>query len=549
MIKNTLFVLILTVITILGLLLRVYNIDINPPSLNGDEISFGYNAYSILKTGRDEYGNFMPIVFKSVGDYKNPVQVYLIAPVIKVFGLNEFSVRFPNAFLGVLSIPIFYFFVLNILKDKRLAIVAATFLSLSAWHIFYSRFAYESLMASLFILLGIWTYIKMFEENKWYWPVVSGFFFTLTIYTAFAARMFVPIFLIITTLVGLNKFGGLKNNIKKIFVFGIVCFILGLPMLYASIYSGAGTRFNMVFLLNDIEFRRNMLQSGISRAGEYFYLFFFWIKRYLSYLNPNILFFNSIDAVNSKPIGLGILYFFEIPFFIFGVIEFIRKRIPYKYIFLIWILSGLIPDSLTNNQQHAGRILHIFPVVLLISSLGAVKIYETFNSINSRAIKIILSSSFSFLVLLNLIHSFLVVTSAFPREKGESFDEGLKEVALFVNNHKDSYSEIIIDPVRGVDGPNMVSNPFLYILFYLEYDPQKYQNIQKSYSSNNEYYYKFDKYTFRKIDWPKDKYLKNTLFVGSPWSLSRRDFEENQLQKVIYLKNGSEAFYIVNSKD
>ena len=74
-----------------------------------DEAALGYNAYSISQTLRDEYGQFMPLIFKSFGDYKPGLYVYLAVPFVTIFGLNEISVRLPSIILGALS-PILLFF-------------------------------------------------------------------------------------------------------------------------------------------------------------------------------------------------------------------------------------------------------------------------------------------------------------------------------------------------------------------------------------------------------------------------------------------------------
>ena len=50
---------------ILAIFLRFTQLGQIPLGLNKDETAIGYNAYSILKTGRDEYGNYMPLYFKS----------------------------------------------------------------------------------------------------------------------------------------------------------------------------------------------------------------------------------------------------------------------------------------------------------------------------------------------------------------------------------------------------------------------------------------------------------------------------------------------------
>ena len=82
-------IIILTIIVLISLFLNIFKQNTSPGCFNSDEASFGYNAYSILKTGGDEYGNFMPLRLKSFGDFKMPVYSYLSVPFIAIFGLNE----------------------------------------------------------------------------------------------------------------------------------------------------------------------------------------------------------------------------------------------------------------------------------------------------------------------------------------------------------------------------------------------------------------------------------------------------------------------------
>src|SRR6476469_999965 len=85
-------------IFLLGSFLRFHNLASNPPGLNWDEVAFGYNAHSIIETGRDEYGQYYPIYFRSLDDYKLPVYVYMTVASEKIFGYTNFAVRFPSAF-------------------------------------------------------------------------------------------------------------------------------------------------------------------------------------------------------------------------------------------------------------------------------------------------------------------------------------------------------------------------------------------------------------------------------------------------------------------
>src|SRR3989344_292895 len=142
-------------ILFIAAILRFWNLGVNPPGLFVDEVSNGYNAYSIIKTGRDEYGNFMPLTFKAFGDYNLALSVYILVPSIAVFGLNEFAVRFPSALLGTLTVLLTYFLTKQLFKSgssfiahhssqKNVALVAAFFLAISPWHLQFSRYDHEA---------------------------------------------------------------------------------------------------------------------------------------------------------------------------------------------------------------------------------------------------------------------------------------------------------------------------------------------------------------------------------------------------------------------
>lgn len=544
--KNKWIIVLILLITIVGGFLRFYKNTDNPPSLTGDEISFGYSAYSILKTGMDEYGKHLPLTFESIGDYKNPLPVYLMVIPIKIFGLTDFAVRFPNALFATLSIPIFFLFIQSVFKRRDLAILGSLMLALSAWHILYSRFAYEAIIASLFILIATWLLLKMLDKKKVILGIASAFFFIITMYTSFAPRLFVPLFVI--GILCLNIRWSIKNW-KLTFGFLFACGLFSLPLLYNTLFQGAGTRMQMVFISNDIEFSRYIILKYFDSIKDIPMLFFFWIKRYLSYVDPGFLFFNGLEATIPSPIALGIFYVFEIPFLIVGIISFIKNKIPHKEIFTLWVLIGILPDSLTNNQKHTGRLLHLFPILIIVSAMGAIEIYKFVNNLKSRLLKLFIYAGFTTLVILAFLHAFLIISSDFPRDKGESFDEGWREAVYYVLDHQDQYKEIVFDQRRGVEGPYMISNPFLYLLFYSKYEPQIYQTEQKIFDSDKyDPFYKFNKYTFRHINWPEDKNSKDVLFVGSPWSFPQTDFVDGEILKTVYLSNNYPAFYIVRAK-
>src|ERR1041385_1127721 len=91
----------LVVILLIASAVRFYQLGNVPPSPDWDEAALGYNAYSLLQTGRDEYGKFMPIVLQSFDDYKPALYTYLIIPFIPLFDVSLLAVRFPSAVMGI----------------------------------------------------------------------------------------------------------------------------------------------------------------------------------------------------------------------------------------------------------------------------------------------------------------------------------------------------------------------------------------------------------------------------------------------------------------
>ena len=96
-------------VTILGagLISRVYGLGDLPDGLYCDEAANGYDAYSILKTGKSIYGHDMPLFLLHHGvDYIESLYTYLSVPLVSLFGLTVFSTRLVAAIAGTCTILI-----------------------------------------------------------------------------------------------------------------------------------------------------------------------------------------------------------------------------------------------------------------------------------------------------------------------------------------------------------------------------------------------------------------------------------------------------------
>lgn len=538
--KKLLYIMVFALILLIGAILRLFNNINNPPSLNIDEVAIGYNAYSILKTGKDEYGTRLPLSFRSVGDYKPPVLIYLTIPSIAVFGLNEFAVRFPTALLSILTIPLFYYFLWRLTKDRLMSLLGVGFLTISPWHIYYSRYAVEATAALFFLLLGFVCLLKV--KGQFYWGILAGIFLSISMYAYHSERLFVPIFLIACFIFFLIR----KRLDKRYIIFAASLLLVSVPLIVSTIFGPDKIRAQTTFITNDINFTRyvDVGQANFLNNKQVL-LFFYWIRKFLSYFQPSFWFYDGLYMTTKGIYGLGVIYLFELPLVLIGIYSLIKKWSTLSLLIFSWILLGIIPASLTQNEQHSLRTLVILPAVLFIGALGAKEYVLFWKNTKNKFLSLIINSIYSLLIFWNLGLALLIFSVHFPIQKGENFMEGTKQVVEYALNHKDEYKEIVFDPVRGIQGPYIVSVPHTYVLFYSRYDPYKYQTELKRTGME---LYGFDKYTFRHINWPEDRSKYGTLFIGSAWSLPQKDIKPDEILKKVYLSNGQLAFLIVSPK-
>ncbi|MDO8609856.1 MAG: glycosyltransferase family 39 protein, partial [bacterium] len=171
----------LTIILIIGGLLRFVNLDSNPPHLGNDEISIAFDTYSVRLVGKDEHGHFLPISFESHRSYKAPLYAYFNIPFNYLLGNTEYGVRTLSALSGTISIYLAAI-IGSLIATPSVGLVAALLMATDPKNIFASRIAYESNLATAILLLGIWGLLKYIDSKKRKWLIVGSFFMGLSIW-------------------------------------------------------------------------------------------------------------------------------------------------------------------------------------------------------------------------------------------------------------------------------------------------------------------------------------------------------------------------------
>lgn len=538
---------------LLGIILRFFMLGNNPPSLNWDEVSAGYNAYSILKTGKDEYGNFLPLSIRSFDDYKPALYTYLTVPSVATFGLNDFAVRFPSAFFGSLTILVIYFLTKEILAGKKLSgkkiitisILASFFFAISPWSLQFSRAAYEGNIGLFFLLSGVLFLFKFLKKPIYIFP--SLLFFILSLYSYHSFRLIIPLFLACFGVLYYKEFLKQKLFITVSIVILVLC---SLPIYSSFLFSseGSSSRLSMVTIFGDTPELQKSIERfeysqeignpfGIVFENRRFVYMLAVVKGYLDHYNPDFLFLHGDGGVQHHAVDFGMLYLFSLPFILIGV-YFLANNFS-KRIGVLFLLMALAPlaSSISSGSPHPVRAIIMAPIFDVFFAAGIIfalqKISQTFNVRVRYAI--VFGLAFAFLI--NVLYYFNQYYVHTPREYGYFWQYGNKEAVEYVYKNKEKYDRVIFS--------YEYDQPYAFYLFYNKIDPIWYQE-NWNFTKNGimpRFERKFDNIEFRDINYGQDKNLPNTLLVGTPNEIS----ESESTIKTIHFPDGSPAYRIIDT--
>lgn len=473
---------ILCLIILIGIFFRFYHISSNPPGLYWDETAFGYDAYAILKTAHDHHGRFMPIFFESFGDWKLPVYFYLLVPSITFFGLNEFAVRFPSAFFGILTIPLVFFLVKKLTGNKKLSLLSAFFLAISPWNIQFSRGGFESTPGLFFVLSGVYLFVIAQEKKRSIMLIASLTLFALSMYSYHAYRIFVPILLV--SLFWVYK-KSLIENLKKVTISLVVFVVFLLPLISFTFTSEGRTRVISQSAFKKTDFEKEKLDydqkskkplrflSGYLYRQPVFYSYVA-LKGYLDNFSPIFLFFKGDQIGRHSQVDMGQLYSYQSILIILGL--FSLKSLPQnsRKLIILFLLLSPIPSIIVTPTPHAYRSFQMsFPLAVL-SALGA-------NMLFSLKSKLILKISFVILMTFSFLSFNHLLFIHYPKKFSADWQVGYKEMVRQIQEFQNNYEMVYVTNINQV--------PYIYLLFFQKYDPQTFINEKGSIDHFNKYFF------------------------------------------------------------
>lgn len=498
----------------LSIFLRIYKISEIPPGVNQDEASIGYTTYSLLKTGNDEYGKYFPVSFQSFGDWKLPLYQYVVVPSVSAFGLNEFAVRLPSVLVGIATVGLVFFLVLEIFKNYQLAFLSMFLLSISPWHLHLSRVESEANMAVFFTTLAVLLFLKAIK-GRHYLLVPSLIFFALTYYTYAGNYIF-------TTLLLFGLFVLYRSLLPKTkpTLIALFCFFLLSGFIFSqTIFSANKTKLSGINIFGDpsvihakIEIPRNQHldpQSLFARMFHNRVLFGMerFAQNYLSSFSPEFLFVKGGENKAHNIENFGNMYLVEAPFLFLGIMYLLfNKKKREEKLVLLWLFIAPIASSITKDAPHSNRMFAIFPILPLVVAMGILYVLPFFSKYKKIAIgilSILFAINFGVYMDRYYVH--------FPYNQTQNWGNGYKNLTNILSVEKYKGKKIIMNHPE--------YSHYVYILFYTKYDPKRYQENAVRYPPTNDGFVhvkSFDRYEFRDIIWEKDLSSPNKIIIAFP---------------------------------
>lgn len=546
----------------LAFLLRAFELFSYPPGFTPDEASLGYDAYSLLSTGKDQWGKNFPLVLESFGDFKPPLYAYLLTPSVAFFGLNKFAVRFPNALLGTLAVFVTYLMVNELFKGKKnkltftdsrtLGKIAALLLAISPWHVMMSRGAFEANLTTMLLPLGVFLFLRGLKDYSKL--TLAAIVFGLNLFSYHSARVVTPLLAILLVFFFRKQ---LVKVGRKFLVISFLIFVFALFLTSYTFFSGAGRRaadlsIYQGALQEAAPERLKAMNAGMSPKmarlfhNKYQVTARRFINNYRQYFSARFLFTEGpAEATYGMIPGRGVLYWFELPFLIGFIVYFIRsKNKRVLLLILAWVLLAPIPASLATGVGYAAnRAVIMLPALQVILALGVVYL----NYLTKRGLKAPLSNYVKGEYLfVSIIFFILFVKDYFintPISLNKSMLQGNLETAEWLAAKASNSQPVIVS--------RRLSEPHIYIAFASKWDPNDYQQGTKDWSRYERQNLKFldqlgeyslGNYQFGDIDFDSSR-DENVWLVGKP-----DEFPEDAVViKKFYYPNREAAVVIVDA--
>ncbi|MDO8619189.1 MAG: glycosyltransferase family 39 protein [Candidatus Daviesbacteria bacterium] len=524
----------LIVIVLLAFFLRVYQVDAIPPAISWDEAAVGVNAYSMASYAHDEWGKFLPLVFKSFEDDKNPVHIYSTAVFVKILGLSNLSVRLPAVFFGTLNVLLIFFLGRKLFNSKWVGLTAAFFLSISPYALQFSRFNHEANFALFFFMLGLILFYRGLEKRNFLLSL-SLLSFGTSLLSYHSAKAVVPPILLLLFLFYFKKLLKVKNYfILGLFFLGLIglVFILNPALSGAARIQQTAIPQNIIYQTDFYKLTKNETLGWLQVFGN----------RYLTHFSETYLFISGDRIARHSIQTVGEFYKIDAIFLLLGLLLIIKQRKKEYFLLLAWALLAPIPAAASGGSgevPHAARAMFMMGSWHLVAAGGFI---FGFSLLRKKQFQIIVSC----LLILTLGFEFKSYLGnyygTYSAKYATEWQYGMKQIVEYVHDHK-NYSQVYMTDER--------HQPYIFFLYYLKTPLPDYLNsVQYNDSISRSYnlVLGFEKYYFGTWDPIESMPNGGVLYIVTPSQYDGLRYKSAfDIKKIVKYPNGENAFFLVSA--
>ncbi len=439
--------------------LRLYNLSELPAGFFCDEAGLGYNAYSILETGRDETGAFLPLYVWSFDvSYKNPVFVYSTILPVAVFGLTEAAVRLTSAIYGSATV-VAMFFLGRALMGPWVGLLAAAFLAVCPWHVHFSRIGFELVTLPFFFILGLTSLVRWTQGHRRL--ALAMVWFGLTLYTYAIAKLLVPLFLL--GFVFLYQ-RALRHRWRESLLAFALLAVTAAPV--------------VVFDLRHPERSTSYFQEGtiLNLESEPLALGRRFAVNYLAFFSPDFLFRSGDQRLRHAVRGHGELYPFYAPLIALGVLTVLARRERKLWLAFWWLLAYPVAPALMTEIPSASRGFIGSAAFCLFAGIGAGTVLRWPQRLAGRPLLVRATQATIVLAGLAVLvpevaHYWHLYTVEYPRYAAKfftGFQFGKRDVIAYFATHQDAYDQMVLTTY-------LSNQAHIFPLFYERFSPELFQ--------------------------------------------------------------------------
>lgn len=492
----------------------------------GDGITLVYDAYSIAKTGHDQKGNFLPLLFE-LGGGRPGGYVYASVPFAALFGPTPLAASFVSVLSGI-GIVLLLYLLGKMFFSKGVGLAIAAIAAFNPWDLSLSRGPFETHFALFLALMGFYFFMKGLKKQ--YWFIFFGLSFGLAIQTYSTYGLVIPL-ITVWLLVWHRRFNFFHYLKKPLFLISLTIIVASTSLsLFLMVSRGNQDRFGAINIFKSSELRYaisqkiqsdrlfDQLSPSISHSLHNPQIEFMGIlaENYFSNFFPDFLFLHGDENPRHNPAEMGEFFWIEAVLLIIGIVYLFKFKKQILILLSGWILIAPIPTSLVGGA-HALRSSFLLPPILILIGIGLWRIWSERIRVNILVLSVLMIVFF-----VQFIYFFDRFYFIAPKKHARFWSYPAKVASLLAAQNRQKFDFVILS--------NDIDNMEFAYPVYTKLEPTLI--IKQNHSPA-----KIDEYSFFKYD---------NVYIGSLPHTRAMQFIKDLPGPVLYIGSDKEQSYLEN---